>query len=219
MRKSVSLTCCCAGVLLATIFVAHAQTGAQNADPISWPARDLHQGVLVAANPYVSADQYKSKFGKPAPRDAGILAIETFFRNDADSPVRIKLENVRLRIGAPGDSRKRLEAISPDDVADRTLLKSAEAPRANRLPFPLPGGGAKSGRDKNWEKFATLLRSLAMSSQVVPPHGTVRGFFYFDINDRFDWLPNASLDVPDLEFMVGNKPLFFFEVDLAPAIR
>ena len=43
------------------------------------------------------------------------------------------------------------------------------------------------------------------------------GFFYFDVNHHYDWLSNARFYVPDLSFMLDNKALFFFEIDLAAA--
>jgi hypothetical protein len=202
----------CASLFL--VLPAEAQT-----DPALMPAREAHQGLVVAANPLVTPEQYRDRFGKPTPRDAGIVAIEVFIRNDNDSPVRIDLDAVRLRIGVPGEARRRLGALTADDVADRTLLKAQSDPRPSRLPLPLPGGGAKSGRTKEWEKFAGQLRTMAFPSAVVPPHGTVDGFFFFDIANYFPWLSNASLDIPDLELMVGNQALLFFEVELAPAIR
>src|SRR4029077_7259020 len=36
-------------------------------DPASLPARDSHQGLLVAADPFTSADRYREKFGKHTP--------------------------------------------------------------------------------------------------------------------------------------------------------
>ncbi len=199
------------GLLLAASLAARAQT-----DPASLPARDAHQGLLVAVDPYVSAEQYKAKFGKHSPYEGGVLAIDVYFRNDNDSPIRVNLKTVRLRIGQPGESRRRLDPISPEDVADRTLLKVQKDPRQRRLPFPLPGSTPRSDRDKDWQAFASMLRSAAMPSDVIPPHGTTHGFFYFDINHRYDWLSNASFAVRHLEFMVGGEALLFFEADLAP---
>jgi hypothetical protein len=212
MWSLINVAALCAGLILV-------QSAGAQADPALMPAREAHQGLVIAANPLVTPEQYKERFGKPTPRDAGIVAIEVFVRNDNDSPVRIDLEAVRLRIGVPGEARRRLGGLTAEEVADRTLLKAQADPRQSRLPFPLPGGGARSGRSKDWEKFASQLRTMAFPSAVLPPHGTVSGFFYFDIANYFPWLSNASLDVPDLELMVGNQALLFFEVELAPAIR
>ncbi len=213
MRQQTLLVALCLGLgLTASSPPARAQ-----ADPASLPARDSHQGLLVAADPYVAAERSKTKFGKRTPYEGGILAIDVYFRNDNDSPVRLNLDTVELRVGGRGESKQKLAAISPEDVADRTLLKKTKDPRGSRLPFPLPGGGAKSGRGKDWDEFAGALRSAAMSTAIIPPHGAAHGFFYFDIDHHFDWMSSAVLNIPDLAFMFGDKPLFFFEIDLAPA--
>src|SRR5579862_9513677 len=193
----------------------HTQT--PQSDPASLPAHDTHQGLLIAADPYTSAERSKLQFGKHSPYEGGILAIDVFFKNDNDSPIRITLDTVELRIGSPGGPRQKLEGLSPEDVADRTLLKTGKNVRLPRAPIPLPGAIPKTGRDKNWNDFVAILRSDAMSSGVLPPHSTTHGFFYFDIDHHYEWLSNGLLDVPDMEFMIGNKALFFFEVDLKNA--
>jgi len=195
-------------------FSVRAQT-----DPASLPAHDAHQGFLVAVNPYLSAEQSKSKFAKHTPYEGGILALEVYLRNDNDSPVRVNLTTIRLVVNGPGDPRQRLEPLSPEDVADRTLLKQGKDPSQQRPRLPFPGRTGKPNRDKEWEEFAGAVRSAAMPSEVIAPHGTTHGFFYFDVDHHFDLLSKARFDVPDLFFMADKKPLFFFQVDLAPAIH
>src|SRR6185312_4217203 len=97
----------CAGFPLSA---GSAPTCAQS-NPSSFPVREAHQGVQVAADPYVSASRSKTRFGKHTPYDGGILAIDVNFQNDTDSPVRIKLDTVELRLGR-GGQRQRLAAIS-----------------------------------------------------------------------------------------------------------
>jgi hypothetical protein len=186
-------------------------------DPASLPAHDAHQGLIVSADPYVSAERYTEKFGKHTPYDAGILAVEVYFRNDNDKPIRVNVDTVRLVIGQPGQSRQKLDALSPDGVADLVLHEASRAPRPRRLPLPLPGGAPRTDKGKDWNQLDATLRSASMDSDILPPNATTHGFFYFDIGHHYDWLPNAHLEVPDLAFMLDNKALFFFEVDLASA--
>jgi hypothetical protein len=205
-------------VWLFLVFFSAGAAGHAQTDPASLPAHDAHEGLLVAANPYTSDEQSKIKFGKHTPFGAGILAIDVYFRNDNDLPIRLNLRTVEMRIGAPNESRQRLPAISPEDVADEALLKtkSPKDPRQPRIRGPLPGAVPKSGRGKEWDDFDGLLRSVSMATEVIPPHGTAHGFFFFNIANHFDWLSNASFDVSDLQFMTNKKALLFFEVDLAP---
>jgi hypothetical protein len=191
-----------------------ARTG--STDPTSLPAHDSHQGLLIAADPYTSADRYKDKFGKHSPYEAGIVAIDVFFRNDNDLPIRINLKTMQLQVSVPGGSRQRLDPLSPADVADRVLTKSKDpTPR-----FPVPRIGApRPKHDKNWEEFAGAVRDAAVASDLLAPHATTHGFLYFDIDRHYEWISDARLEIPDLAFMNNSKPLFFFEIDLAPGVR
>ena len=76
-----------------------------------------------------------------------------------------------------------------------------------------------TNRDKDWQQFAGRMRAAGIQSDIVGPKSTVRGFLFFDVNNHYDWLSDARLDIPDLAFMVNNEALFFFQVDLAPALR
>jgi hypothetical protein len=185
-----------------------------SADPASLPARDSHQGLLIAADPYTSADRYKEKFAKHSPFEGGIIAIELFLRNDNDSPVRINLKTMQLLVGAPGEARQRLDPLSPEEVADRVLAKPKDP--TPRLPVPRIGA-PRSKHDKNWEEFADAVRSAALATDLLPPHATTRGLVYFDIDRHYGWISNARFEIPDLAFMGDTKPLFFFEIDLAPS--
>lgn len=192
-----------------------ARTGA--VDPASLQARDSHQGLLIAADPYTSADRYKERFGKHTPYEGGIIAIDLFFRNDNDLPIRINLKTMQLLLSVPGYSRQRLEPLSPEEVADRVLAKPAKDPTPR---FPVPRVGPPSSKhDKNWEEFAGSVRSAALGTDLLPPHATTHGFVYFDIDRRYDWISNARMEIPDLSFMNDPKPLFFFEIDLDPSAR
>jgi hypothetical protein len=208
-------------VLLLAVAVSHGQAPATPArtgsvDPASLPAHDFHQGLLIAVDPYTSADRYKDKFTKHSPYEGGIVAIDVFFRNDNDLPIRINLKTMQLLIGAPGESRQRLDPLSPEDVADRVLAKPKDpTPR-----FPVPRIGAPPPKhDKNWEEFAATVREAAVATDLLPPHGTTHGFVYFDIDRHYDWISNARFEVPDLAFIGNTKPLFFFEIDLAASAR
>ena len=200
---------------------AYSQTSvpakAGSLDPASLPARDSHQSLLVAADPYTSADRYKEKFSKHTPYEGGLIAIDIIFRNDNALPIRINLKTMQLLLSVPGYSRQRLEPLSPEEVADRVLAKPAKDPTPR---FPLPRvGPPPSKHDKNWEEFVAVVRSAALGTDLLPPHATTHGFVYFDIDRHYDWISNARLEIPDLAFMNDPKPLFFFEIDLAPSVH
>jgi hypothetical protein len=186
-------------------------------DPASLPAHESHQDVTVAVRPLVTEGAYKAQFTGKTPYDAGILALEVFIRNDNDKPIRLKLDTMRLLVERPGQQRQRLEPLSAESVADLVILEKPSDPRAPRL--PLPGRRPTSNRSKTWQEFAGRMRAAGIPSDIVGPKSTVRGFLYFDVDHRYDWLSDARLDVPDIAFMLNNEALFFFQVDLAPTLR
>ena len=110
---------------------------------MSLPARDSHQDLTIAADPYVRAERYKKEvFGKDSFYAAGIIAIDVYFKNDNNVPIRLNPETIQLVISQPGLDRQRLGPLSPEDVADRTLLTANSNIRAHR-PFPFPGSSSR----------------------------------------------------------------------------
>lgn len=186
-------------------------------DAVSLPAHDTHQNMTIGADPYTKAERYnKELFGKSSFYAAGIIAIDVYFRNDNDAPVRLNLETIQLVISTPGQDRQRLGPLSAEDVADRTVLTANSNIRAPR-PFPFPSSSAGSKHSKEWTEMTGALRSVALGTDVLPPHATTHGFLFFDMNHNFAAIRNSHLYIPDLAFMTDNKALFFFEVDLAEA--
>ena len=185
------------------------------ADPMSLPTRDAHQDLTVVADPYIRATRYnKEVFGKNSFYMAGIIAIDVYFKNDNNVPIRINPGTIQLVISQPDQARQRLGAISPEEVADRTLLTANSNIRAHR-PFPFPGSSSGSGRSKDWTEMSSTLHSVALNTDVLPPHATTHGFLFFDMNHDFSAIRNSHLYIPDIAFMTDNKALLFFEIDLA----
>ena len=194
---------------------AFAQTG--QVDPLTLRTRDTHQNLTIIADPYVSADRYsKAIFGKTSPYEAGIVAINVYFQNDNDLPIRVNLDGILLRISAPRQDHERLLPLNPEEVADRAILKARANPSARR-PFPFPGSGSASGKGKAWDEMNSMIHSIALSSEVLPPHSTTHGFLFFDVDHQFDAIRYSSVYIPDLFFMTDKKALLFFEIDLHPA--
>ena len=203
--------------ILSIVLVFPLSAAGQSAppDPMSLRTRDAHQDLTIVADPYVRAARYsKEVFGKDSFYAAGIIAIDVYFRNDNSVPIRLNTGTIELVISQPGQDRQRLGALSPEEVADRTLLTANSNIRARR-PFPFPGSSSGSGHSKDWNEMTTTLRSVALGTDVLPPHATTHGFLFFDLNHDFSAIRNSHLYIPDLAFMTDNKALFFFEIDLA----
>jgi hypothetical protein len=186
-------------------------------DPLSLRTRDAHEDLTIVADPYLKAGRYtKETFGKNSPYSAGIVAIDVYFRNDNDLPIRLNQGTIQLVISEPGLDRQRLGPLTPEDVADRTILTGSSNVRARR-PFPLPGSQPAPGHNKDWVEMTTALRSIALGTDVLPPHATTHGFIFFDLNHDFAATRNSHLYIPDLSFMTNHKALLYFEIDLAQA--
>lgn len=216
--KTILLHAVLAGALLFPLG-AQGQSAPAADNPLSLPARDAHQNLTVAADPYLSATRYKKEvFGKKSPYDAGIVAIDVYLKNDNDLPIRVNPETVELIISQPGQDRQRLGALSPEDVADRALLtgnSNVKAPRRLPIPIPIPSSGSR--HTKEWTEMTTALRAVALGTDLLGPHSTTHGFLFFDLDHDFGAIHNSRLYIPDLTFMTTHQALFFFEIDLADA--
>ena len=85
------------------------------AKPITTSSLDSHDGLTVAADPWLSAERYKSAFPKKSPYTAGVLAIKVTFRNDSDDSIRIGLNRIRLNLTFDDSNRQDLPSLSSED--------------------------------------------------------------------------------------------------------
>jgi hypothetical protein len=182
-------------------------------DPAALPAHDSHQGLLIAADPYLTSERSQQKFGKKNPYSAGLLAIDVYLRNDTDGPLQVGLDTIELDLAVPGQSRQRLEPLTAEDAAFRIVLPNGPAPRGRRGPIPGIGGG----KTKEVAKMEDSLRSLMLPGDLVGPHNTVHGFVIFDMAHHFEDVAHATLYIPDVSRFGSGEKLFFFEIDLGPA--
>jgi hypothetical protein len=188
---------------------------AASADAAKLPARDSHQGLLIAADPYLTSERSEQKFGKKHPYGAGLLAVEVFLRNDTDGPLQIRQSTIELNIAPPGEERQRLAPLTPEEAAFRIVLPHGPNPHTRRS--PIPGGGVSGGKTKEIAKMEEALRAEMLPGDMVGPHNTVRGFLMFDVAHHFEDVSNATLYVPDVRRFGSGEKLLFFEVDLSAA--
>jgi hypothetical protein len=181
-------------------------------DPARLPARDSHQGILVACEPYQNPDLVKKAIGKQNPLKAGVLPLEMYVRNSTRWPVAIALDKIRLEVNIPGNGRDQIDPLGPGDLATMILHPkppNVEVPR-QRLPLPLP----RSNESRKWQELRDRLESVSFPDAVIAPGDTVHGFLFFDLAGHFDVLPHAELYVPDLKFLGNTQSIMFFQADL-----
>lgn len=208
---------CASMVSVLYLFTFLPAVRAQQIDVATLPARDTHEGLTVAVDPYTDAARSKERFGKKHPYQAGLLAVEVIIRNDNTRPVRLDLKELRLLLSPPGNSRQRLAPLELDVVIEKILHKEQGGPNptVSRLPIPR----RRPDRSKDWKEIEARLAPAVFINDILPPQATVRGFLFFDLARRFEWVPYGRLYVPDLKFMDDGQALFYFEVDLSKAAR
>jgi hypothetical protein len=186
------------------------------ANPITTSSLDSHDGLTVAADPWLSAERYKSTFPKKSPYTAGVLAIKVTFRNDSDDSVRIGLNRIRLNLTFDDNNRQDLPPLSSELLADAVLHPRVKSNKP-RIPLPIPT--SRGGRDKHWEEYKKLAEDAGLHSSVVAPHSSIEGLLYFDLQDQFDLLRNAHLYIPDLAALEKDRNLMYFDIDLSRPTR
>jgi len=177
-----------------------------------WVGKDSHQGLTVAADPYLDSDRSKAKFEKADPYKAGLLAIDVSFKNDTNIPIHVDLSTLRLDIDEPDGQRFHLPALTLAEAARQIAHpQGASLPRPHRFPSISPPGEDSKTRD-----VKDKLEPLALQADVVPPNGTIHGFVFFDVNNHFEAVPNASLYLPDVKSVTSDAGMIYFEVPLGP---
>jgi hypothetical protein len=130
--------------ILSGVVLALAGTAFAQADPATLPARDRHEGMLVAADPCNDAARAKARFGKASPIPAGIVPIEVFFRNETQQPLRINLATIRLEISPAGRQRQHIEPLDASEVA-LLIAHPGGTPNPESREPSSSGGGAVVG--------------------------------------------------------------------------
>jgi hypothetical protein len=197
--------------------ILRGQAPAPPVDPTKLPARDEHQGLLIAADPYLTSERSEEKFGKKHPYAAGVLAVEVYLRNNTDSPIQVSLTPIELNVTPPGQPRQSIEALSSVSAARRIVNPGGPNPTAKRVPLP----GAAGGSDKKAKEVAKLADALApqMLGDIVGPHGTIHGFLFFDVGAEFGLVAHSTLYFPEVRKVNPEEHLLFFEVDLGAATK
>jgi hypothetical protein len=180
--------------------------------PQASQAHDTHEGITVSAAPVTNKSRAKHIFGKANPLPAGILPVEVFLRNDTPEPVHISLESIQLDIHYLGGRIEGIDSLAPSQVAISIAHPrgNPSAPRQRRFPI-----GMAPVRDKKVDQLADILRPLALSSDIVPPMGSIHGYLFFDLQDDMSVVDRSSLYIPHAMIIPSKKPLIFFEVSFA----
>jgi hypothetical protein len=181
--------------------------------PIKTASLDAHDDLTVAADPWLTAERYKSAFPRKSPYAAGVLAIKMTFRNDSDESIKVGIERIRLSLTFDENNRQDLPALTSELLANAVLHPKVKGTSRSRLPIPIPS--SPGGRDKNWTEYKQHAEDVGLHATIIAPHSSIEGLLYFDLQGQFDLLSNAHLYIPDLLFLEKNRALMYFDIDLS----
>src|SRR5258708_12638258 len=133
-RKPIAFLASLALVAIPVFSPAAFQQQSPVTKPITTSSLDSHDGLTVAADPWLSAERYKSTFSKKTPYAAGVLAIKVNFRNDSDDSIKIALSRIRLNLTFDDNNRQDLPALSSHLLPSPLLHPTIQA--TNPLPPP-----------------------------------------------------------------------------------
>lgn len=173
----------------------------------AYPARDSHEGVTIAAEPFDTPEETKEVFGKNDPLRVGILPILVVIQNNSDRT--IKLENLSIRFITR--DRQNLEPTPVDVVAARVTGKTDYS--RSPVPSPIP----KISRAPKTKGIEVMVH--AFNAPIVSAKSNASGFFYFETGRRGDWLSGATLFLNQLIWANDSQPLLYFEIDLSKALK
>jgi hypothetical protein len=142
-----------------------------------------------------------------------ILPVRIIVTNDTELPVT--LDDARIHfITADGTV---IQAATPDDLQRRMFtIKSATGSKVPLpLPIPVPITVGKKNIDK---KITDDDHDFSFQTTTVPPHQTVAGYLFFDIQEvDAPALDHASLELKKVRIATTQQSLDTYEIPLRPA--
>ncbi|MBK5290859.1 MAG: hypothetical protein JJE04_04070 [Acidobacteriia bacterium] len=185
-----------ASISIATLEAADKKAEAFRPGPASsYSNRQKQGGIVVAADPFVTAEQSKRAFDKVHPYEHGALPILFLIENTTSHTIDLK----QMRAVYIDASRSKLSAIPAGEVK---FLKPPDKPKPNVSGLP-------RFKKKN-PLAAEEIESRAFAAKMLPPGESAHGFFYFPTDHR----AGAILYVRGLRDATTGEELFYMEIPL-----
>lgn len=170
----------------------------------TYAARDAHEGVTVAADPYDTPEKSKKAFGKYDPLKIGVLPVYVVITNSTGDALRLDALEAQF-VAADRDVA---EPIPAGTVSLR--VKGQKPPRLGSKPNPSPLPRLPERYDPS---AIAVIVDQEFVLKMVPPGETVGGFLFFDIRMRRNVLSGARLYLTHVTWARTGKDLLFFEVN------
>ncbi len=201
------------GILLLLVLASTTAAGekerllfrARSAD--AYPARDAHEGLIVAAEPFDTREKTRPVFGKADWGKAGILPVLLVMTNNTERAVRLDHLSIQLLTR----DRQKIEPTPAGTVVLR--LKGKESYPRDPVPSPVP---RLPRRSRGGESLEVQIHEFNM--RLLPPNSTASGFFYFDLGRGRDRAPGSQVYLTQLYWAHNAQPLMYFEINLDDAL-
>ncbi len=175
-------------------------------NPRDYPAHDAHEGIAIAADPYLERARAEQVFGSYAPNKAGVLAVEIIVKNETGQGVSVNWSAAQLLSRSAG---WQLRALTMEELTRRLVGEpKARETVPSRWP-PLP----RSKKSAQYEKARAALAPHFFETGTIPPGATVRGFLFFDVGGDFQGVSRARIYIPEVKNLATGQPLMFFEME------
>ena len=190
---------------------AHAEKPRHPAPPqpaSTYASNDTHQRVTIAAEPG------DTKETRPDTRldyfAHNLLPIRVIVTNDTDKPVT--LDDARIHFITADNAV--IPAATLDDLQRRMFTIKSATGKKIPLPLPLPPITVHQNVD---QKITDDDNDFGFQSTTVPPHATVAGYLYYDMQDVDQpFLKNATLELRKVRFQDNADYIDSFEIPLHP---
>jgi hypothetical protein len=162
----------------------------------SYPNKQTINGVVLAADPYLTASQSKTAFGKTHPYEHGVMPVLLLLKNESQDVIDLK----RMSVAYTTSSRQKLEAVPANEVR---FLRPPDRPRPSANPLP------RIRKPKNpLEAFE--IESRAFAAKMLLPGESAHGFIYFNTDHR----SGALLYITGMHNVTKKEEMFFVEIPL-----
>ena len=183
----------------------------------TYVSNETHERVTIAAEPG------DTKETRPNTRldyfSHGMMPMRVIVTNDTDKPVT--LDDARINLITASDAV--IHAATLDDLQRRmfTIKGSTGSKVPLPLPIPIPITTGKKNVDK---KILDDDNDFGFQTTTVPPHATVAGYLYYDMqdldNDRTTpFLQNATLELRKVRFASSADYIDSYEIPLHPTAK
>jgi hypothetical protein len=161
-------------------------------DLTSYTARDTHEGITIAAEPYDKdqTEKIKTAFGKGDPRESNALPVYLVIFNPTKDA--LKLEGM---------------SISLEDANGRKFAQIAGIDLEQRMRGSVV---VKGNKVKTVRKPASAITEQELLVKMVPPGETIGGFVYFDNAPKS--ASGSTVFLNGLKWASSGKELLYFEI-------